>query len=501
MLLLGIPIILNSCVKDDDFTQNTTNKSKVNALTIKRINFDEIKTNKTLYRKIKTVNTNLKEANKSNAKTINDSLTNITINTNFANYIINENGLHSYTFMVTNTPEGSGLKNVLLSLQPDGTFKEYLIHYDVTEQELTQIDNGEAINLTGRVSSIPLNSNFNDHIFGKVIYQDGCTTITSTEHPCTNNGNHSYPTPCNEGEDPSGFAKPDTYNIINTCGDGPTGGSTGNWFPGGSTSGGHNNGGGGPTTITTYCSPRNCPSVDEPAVDTPEYIDNLELISDCNTLSDLSNSPDFTPRIQELFNSTTSNTEVSYYGETSSNTTTFPNDANHRFESTPSNGASINMPLPTTAINSVIHNHFNDGSGCFSIFSPEDLSSFFKLFSNVNNINYIDNLDNFTAEVVTPGPTSSPNDDTIYAITISSAADFTAVADLYSSNTQLIEEEYKIAGISPVIGNNLNEKRLAVLFKELKMGMTLYKGDKNNLNSWTRIKAKNNGDIKEKNCN
>ena len=149
MLLLGIPIILNSCVKDDDFIQNTTNKSKVNALTIKRINFDEIKTNKTLYRKIKTVNTNLKEANKSNAKTINDSLTNITINTNFANYIINENGLHSYTFMVTNTPEGSGLKNVLLSLQPDGTFKEYLIHYDVTEQELTQIDNGEAINLTG----------------------------------------------------------------------------------------------------------------------------------------------------------------------------------------------------------------------------------------------------------------------------------------------------------------------------------------------------------------
>ena len=84
-----------------------------------------------------------------------------------------------------------------------------------------------------------------------------------------------YPTPCNEGEDPSGFAKPDTYNIINTCGDGPTGGSTGNLFPGGSISGGHNNGGGGPTTITTYCSPRNCPSVDEPAVDTPEYIELL----------------------------------------------------------------------------------------------------------------------------------------------------------------------------------------------------------------------------------
>ena len=47
----------------------------------------------------------------------------------------------------------------------------------------------------------------------------------------------------------------------------------------------------------------------------------------------------------------------------------------------------------------------------------------------------------------------------------------------------------------------LNLERLAKLLKEKMLGMTLYRGDPNDLSNWTRLKIRNNGTLKENNCN
>ncbi len=239
----------------------------------------------------------------------------------------------------------------------------------------------------------------------------------------------------------------------------------------------------------------NCPE-DSGYVGVNTDNDFEELISDCNDLSNLSGSASFQQRMQELITNTTGNTEIGYWGRTDSNgKTTYA--AGDKFQSQP-NVREIRPTPPTSPINSFIHNHFNNGAGSLQVFSPGDLYTVYNMYVN----GLIADLDNFVMVIATPGNSvSDPNDDTVYAITVSNTTEFINLANILAVTPHLINRSYGAMGINQSISTSLNEERLARLFKESKIGLTLYRGDKNNLNNWTRLKIKNNDQLKENKCN
>ena len=106
-----------------------------------------------------------------------DSLTGIEIETEYARYLEHLDGsYHSYTFYVTNTPSGMGFENILISLQEDGTYKEFLVHYNLTDDEVYAMNNDTYIvDMEGKVSVAELeNSNFSSTAFSRIYYEDGC---------------------------------------------------------------------------------------------------------------------------------------------------------------------------------------------------------------------------------------------------------------------------------------------------------------------------------------
>ncbi|TXD80794.1 hypothetical protein ESY86_19985 [Subsaximicrobium wynnwilliamsii] len=228
-----------------------------------------------------------------------------------------------------------------------------------------------------------------------------------------------------------------------------------------------------------------------------ECIEEDELISDCNLLENLSLSADFATKMQELINNTTGNTEIAYFGSTDDNDdTTFPD----RVESQPDQrgvNVSISSNVPVDVF---IHNHFNNGLGSLSVFSGSDLYTLYQLYTNGN----ISDVDEYVMVVATPGSNaSSTDDDTVYAITINDLNSFAEFGSKFLIDDFLIDALYQNIGnkIDTNISINLNEERFAKLLKDFSSGLTLHRGDRNDLTSWTKLKVKNDNTIKESNCN
>ena len=128
-----------SCDKDSEVV---TDKNK---FIVKKIYKNEIQSNTFLREKlldIKQVNTN------KNGKTIYDQNNEFYINTDFANYIEDVNGKHSYTFKIFSPDTQYLLKNLVLSSNDSLGYDLFLVLYDITPNELCQIENGITINIS-----------------------------------------------------------------------------------------------------------------------------------------------------------------------------------------------------------------------------------------------------------------------------------------------------------------------------------------------------------------
>lgn len=189
ILLFGISLTLLNCQKDDDSSYFPINGQGNKIIKVLRKN-DIIKNSK-VYSSINKTNGKLKRGSLN--KVVSDSKTNIEIDTDYAKYLEKDNGYHSYTFLVINTPEGGGLENVLLSLQNDGNYKEILIHYNISDEEISMLNNGEFVNFEGRITSSVINSNFSYEALSKVFWNDGCMyeTTGDPERFCCQ-GVHAY---------------------------------------------------------------------------------------------------------------------------------------------------------------------------------------------------------------------------------------------------------------------------------------------------------------------
>lgn len=272
-----------------------------------------------------------------------------------------------------------------------------------------------------------------------------------------------------------------TYPIfINGPCDDSGGGGGDPSFPNTNTTGG---GGGGPFIPSTWTAGG------------PQYEEDEEMISDCNLLKKLSQSPDFLTKMQELKTATDGNTEISYLGNTDSNgVTTFP--SNYRAEGDP-NEHEVPIVIPTNKIDVIVHNHMTTtlpnviNSGSLSVHSPGD----FTILQILNASNLI-NTQELVHIVITPW-------ETVYALVISDSEQFNTPLTQSFLNTM----EYKYRN-SIQIGNTVewNEERFLQTINELKLGFDLYKSNFNQEGSnapftkWSKLDFNKRKEIITKNC-
>ncbi|OBX23567.1 MULTISPECIES: hypothetical protein [Bizionia] len=199
ILLFGISLVLVNCQKDDDFIKKTnTEEIIIKPITISSIQRNQVAQNKEVWNKIERIKTELTVFNASyQNRTVYSDGTGLSLETDFATLIQFENGYHSYTFLVNNTPEGEGLQNVLLSLQEDGSYKEFLVHYNITDQEIELLDNGQEVDFVDRLTITEIDGGFSDQLFSRLFYEDDCKRVDFQPNTCSS-GNHEYgDTSCN----------------------------------------------------------------------------------------------------------------------------------------------------------------------------------------------------------------------------------------------------------------------------------------------------------------
>ena len=183
--LLFTSFFCTNCQKDDVLVNSEQPNSNFK---IQKIQYSEIQKNSDILSKID----NLKDKKVSKNtlgfnKTVYSSIYDFSIDTDLSTYIeTNDGSYHSYTFPIHRTIDNGVLENLVLSLQEDGTYKSFIITYDLTTQEITDLKNGLYVEIGDRFDMVAIDDvNLNDDIFGKLIYVD-CVVGSFTFWECGN---------------------------------------------------------------------------------------------------------------------------------------------------------------------------------------------------------------------------------------------------------------------------------------------------------------------------
>ncbi len=532
ILLFGISFISFNCEKEEVTVIENISTVKP-SLTINRINESEFISNKKAKERLNWFSNKHSQKNENTqARTVYNPTYDFTIDTDYSNYLEYGN-YHSYTFPVIRDEENENLiENFVLSLQNDGTYSLNLYQYDLSSNNNGTLTNSDIIKVTQTI--FPEDLDFTN----QVLSRDSDPCRVDYWSGLGSNGWHKTREECEEasGGEPCSITRTVENPNCNTLSDngggsGGSGSTTTIFFPDIPDSGndsqvigivvGSNPFGGilgGFGTAKDGSNPdtsqdentsndsaqddeNDCLQLDENGNcigDITSVVISAGVNDDCSLLEDLSNSGSFQERMQELLAQTTNNTEVGYWGIVTDDSMLYHD--NYRFEGKPG-VVGVDTFLPPAPVDSFIHNHFNNGNGTLSVFSGSDLYTVYQLFIN----GYINDLDDFVMVVATPGDNvNSPDDDTVYAITINSETDFAAFGSVFLNQAEAVDRIIYGTPEEPIhhnISSALNEERLARAFKNNNTGMTLYRGDRNDLNNWTRLKIKNDNTLKEDNCN
>ncbi len=256
MLLFGMSFFIVSCQKDDDLKiiQQEPLKTQ-DAFKVSKVGKSKIDENKDLLGRLSNLSEKVEQSRLANAnKNIYVAEDDFYINTDYATYMENNvTGYHSYTFPVYRTEEADGIENVLLSLQADGSYKAFLIVYDLNDQERLDLQNELNVDLTGKTTIYSLeDDSFVDDIFSKVLASGDCVGILM----CPYGGDdHIAGQACIDAE------RGNLYLDTSMCdsGGGADTTDTTNNTSGSDTSGGHVEGGSnGSVGATAITCTRNC---------------------------------------------------------------------------------------------------------------------------------------------------------------------------------------------------------------------------------------------------
>lgn len=173
-----------SCEFDDYLNHNDNSEQGQKAhFKIEKIKFETFSKNTRLIRKLDNNKLILKSVK--NNKIISASDNSFYINTDYATYIEEENGLHSYTFYINRNIENVYLENLVISLEEDGSYKSYIVRYNISGQEFQDMKNNIYVETNNRVSLEIINDdNFINGLSNKIIYTP-CVTGTNKYWKCS----------------------------------------------------------------------------------------------------------------------------------------------------------------------------------------------------------------------------------------------------------------------------------------------------------------------------
>lgn len=187
ILFLGIFLFLNNCQKEESITNQEENQIKSNIKIIKSTDF-KIEDYSRLNQKIEDLKEKIVKSNKSNtnSKTVYSNVFDFYIDTEICTYFENEEGTyHSYTFPIYRVEENNLLENLLISFQEDGTYKAFLLSYDLSQEQLEALKNNQSI-IGDYVSSFTEieDINIEEILNNKVTYnqETGCYEDIRTFH-------------------------------------------------------------------------------------------------------------------------------------------------------------------------------------------------------------------------------------------------------------------------------------------------------------------------------
>lgn len=266
----------HSCRQDILPEKETYHNTSAFQLTSKRISLNESKHKAKLLPELKKAEAEFKAKTKSNAfgKIVNFGNSG-SIDTDDVIYIENGTGFHSYTFNIKhdNAPADAPVENLLLSLLPDGTYKELLVTYNFTSAEKQTLMDGGYVNTNGKTTVTELATG----TYSGVLAKTSCSYETVTVNlPCTSEDQHMPGQSC----DMTGDDAPKSYTLVAlVCGADTSLGEEGT--PGGGVSIGEIGGLGGNNLTPTQ---PNVPVRNNPCNKTKAMLENPAVQTKLNSL-------------------------------------------------------------------------------------------------------------------------------------------------------------------------------------------------------------------------
>lgn len=517
ILLLGIPLLFFTCLKDDSvsgtesFTKPTFN--------IRIEPYEHLKSQN--QKLAKTVDKLMQ--NKSLQRSSTSQEYGFTINDN--NVQVMERELYTtYTFLVfRDSTETNRLENYVFKQNNDGTYEQYLLkyHYSLNEQEeriynTTDLDI-ESINDEGLLLSRPGGDNCVPE-FVEVL--DGITCTNNTV--CTGDGHYAGQqcdcenTPATCYRAGSSVCELNYVYVYHGC-SGGTGGDDGNG------DGTDPSGGGGSGGVGTSNDDDETPDDNNEIIAVPfEDLTEKQVQKECRKIRNFLNAPEnvvFKQKLLDYANADNYNQNLDVEFEKS--ITAHENETQIQERQGHADSASVDISYTLSHSNKTkawAHLHPNDSLGTYSVFSFDDLVGISKILAN-------DKLDTgtFVAFLIT----KKGDNLTYYAMTINNKSKFQdffySYQDFNFLQATQLEKDKRIAAdkksnqlrtkyyehkTSPLISYyNVNSQQMLTQFlkfmQEADLGATLFASDEN-FSDFIRVSYDNNlvtGGIKEQTCN
>ncbi|ALR31954.1 hypothetical protein ATE47_16155 [Chryseobacterium sp. IHB B 17019] len=168
--------LLQSCRNDQFPEQETHNNGSAFRLTSKTISLSESKHFAKLSTELQKAEQTFKTFKANVSGKVVDYGNGVSIDTEQVIYIENGSNYHTYTFKINreNAPADAPVENLLLTPLPDGTYREFLVTYNFTEQEKQIILSGGDVSRKGKVEVTELEKGTFGNPMGKQTcgYQD-----------------------------------------------------------------------------------------------------------------------------------------------------------------------------------------------------------------------------------------------------------------------------------------------------------------------------------------
>lgn len=397
---------LVSC-RTDFVNEQIVKNNNASSLTSRSISLQESPHRQRLAPILSELNKNLNNGNKSQ-KSVNfgDS---IIVDTDDIIMMENGSNYHTYTFKVkrTNAKPNDPVENLLLSALPNGTYREFWVTYNVSENEKQLIQNGGSVNFKNKLNIVELFEHNFQNLVQKTIDVNCGWHANITYTKCNGNLHHEHGELPESQGGPCKASEPSVPIITYyySCDTVYMDDNGSDWMFGGGGNNGNTGGGAFPCP--------DCPA-SEPCVQVPTSPTPSTAITDANgCFVGLPTTPnigieetpckkikaqraddDFKKRIDTLQGKTGLEKETGYIQKWGGNY-----EYKDNATSTPiANSLSLPLVTSNTWIRGFMHTHVDDFSITLpdgntqerkgiKMFSPADVNYFMDLIQNAQNLN------------------------------------------------------------------------------------------------------------------